>query len=110
MITEQDAGVELHNVERMDMSDWENNLIYREPAFDHTKVEQCFNKILKEPKYRQNMEKLQRMSKVKNGRQMVVDTVESIHNFGTEHLVDKDLKRMFHSKMRGNNHHITYSE
>ena len=62
MIKENMAGVELYNKPRMDPHDFEANLSYRDEAFTHVKVEECFNKILSNPIYKQNMRKLQYLS------------------------------------------------
>ena len=79
LITHQKAGVELYNKEHMNPFDFEANLTYKDPAFDHTKVETCFNQILKDPIYKQNIQKLQAMSKMTQGRKRFAQIVEEVH-------------------------------
>lgn len=61
---------------------------FKEPVFDYAQVINCFNKVLRDPLYSQNMQKLQIMAGMTCGRSDVLEMVEQRYELGKEHLID----------------------
>ena len=66
---------------------------YVQPVFDEKKVEEVFREILSEPKYRQNIEKLQLQARMTKGRRRVVELVEQAYYTKNQHILDPEYKR-----------------
>lgn len=57
LLVERKAAVLLHQQDKNPF-DFEGALTYKDVAFDHKKVEKCFNLVLNDPSYKENMHKL----------------------------------------------------
>ena len=79
MLCDQKVGVCLHSrtkTEALSNKDMTKMTTYIDPVFDYKKVSECFTKVLKDPIYAQNMQRLQAMAGMTNGRRDVVTIVE----------------------------------
>ena len=95
-LLKQGAGIELCNIQRTS-KDYDDYLSYRNPCFDSNHVKSTFEKVLNDPKYKQNMLKLQAQSWATGGRDLAVKTIEREYIAGCDHLIDQDLIRKTNS-------------
>ena len=77
--------------------EWDEIVSYKNPCFDSNHVKSVFEKVLKDPKYKENMMKLKTQSLATGGRDLYVKTVERHYIAGIDHLVDEDLMKKVNS-------------
>jgi len=92
------VGISLYSKMRVSKK-IDDNLTFKEPIFDSKKITEVFNEVLKNPMYRQNMQKLKLQQMTSGGTELAVRTIEAEYiNNGNAHLRDEiylnKLKKM----------------